>query len=197
MAIDPPSDIVLDVARAADPERSAAVARRLTNLAAGAGDVETDFASALGQAGRPSPGGSPATGAPNMRARLANVAEATNDKAGRARVQFEAVLLNSFIGEMLPKDAPEVYGQGLAGQMWRSMLADQVSRQIAGSGALGIAQRLFATHPLSASSSLMRAAGSNRTGVAETAEMSGNALSVPSGADLIDGAELFPGPKPI
>jgi Rod binding domain-containing protein len=128
---------------------------------------------------------------------LTNVNEATNDNASQARVQFEAVLLNSFVGEMLPKDAPEAYGQGLAGQMWRSMLADQVSRQIAASGALGIAQRLFATHPLSTSSSLMRATGANRIGVAETAQMSGNALSVPSGADLIDGAELFPGAKRI
>ena len=59
-------------------------------------------------------------------------------------------MLNSFVNEMLPKDAESVFGQGLAGDMWKSMLADQVSRQIAKSGALGIAKRLFAAHPLSA-----------------------------------------------
>ena len=89
-----------------------------------------------------------------MRARLADIAQAQGDKTKQAQVQFEAVLLNSFVSEMLPKDTPEAYGQGLAGDMWRSMLADQVSRKIASSGALGIGQRLFATHPMTASSSL-------------------------------------------
>ena len=57
-------------------------------------------------------------------------------------------MLNSFVGEMLPKDADGVFGQGMAGDMWRSMLAEQVSRQIAKSGAFGISKRLFATHEL-------------------------------------------------
>ena len=58
-------------------------------------------------------------------------------------------MLNSFVGELLPKDASSVFGQGTAGEMWRSMLAEQVSLQIAKSGKLGLARRLFATHELS------------------------------------------------
>src|ERR1700722_2296365 len=86
MAIDPPSDIVLDVARAADPERAAAVARRLTNLAAGTGGADADFAAALSQTGPAPPTSSPAVGTPNMRAQLANAAQASDDKTNQARV---------------------------------------------------------------------------------------------------------------
>ena len=132
-----------------------------------------------------------------MRARLANIAHAQSDKAKQAQVQFEAVLLNSFVGEMLPKDAPEAYGQGLAGDMWRSMLADQVSRKIAGSGSLGIGQRLFATHPLTASSALTHVGHPSQLGAASPAQMSANALSASSGADIADGAFLFSGAKRI
>ena len=197
MAIQPPSDIVLDVARAADPERAAAVARRLTGLAAPADatDAGADFSAALDQANpAPSTASAPIAGAFDMRARLADTAQAQSDKAKQAQVQFEAVLLNSFVSEMLPKDTPEAYGQGLAGDMWRSMLADQVSRKIASSGALGIGQRLFATHPMTASSSLTHPHPSH-LGSAEPAQMSANALSAPSAADSADGAFLFPGAR--
>jgi len=198
MAIDPPSDIVLEVAKAADPERAAAVARRLTKLAAAAGDAGADFTAALDQTSPPSVATSaPIADASDMRARLANIDQAQNQKANQARVQFEAVLLNSLVGEMLPKDAPEAYGEGLAGEMWRSMLADQVSRQIARSGSLGIGQRLFATHPLTASSSLGHAERASHAGAAAAAQMSANALSAASGADIADGAFLFRGAKPL
>jgi flagellar protein FlgJ len=231
MAIDPPSDIVLEVARAADPERAAAVARRLTKLAAPAGDPGAGFAAALGQTspatsaanatvagalgqtnprtsaasaavaaalGQTSPATSAASaGPPDIRARLTNIAHAQSDKARQAQVQFEAVLLNSFVGEMLPKDAPAAYGQGLAGEMWRSMLADQVSRKIASSGSLGIGQRLFATHPMTASSALGHAGRPSQVGAAPPAQMSANALSASSSADIADGAFLFSGAKRI
>jgi len=196
MAIQPPSDILLEVARAADPDRAAAVTRRLTNLAAASGDAGADFATALGQTSpATSAASAPIAGMPNMRASLANVAQVQSEKAKQAQVQFEALLLNSFVGEMLPKDAPEAYGQGLAGEMWRSMLADQVSRKIASSGSLGIGQRLFATHPMTASSSLGHSAHPSELGAAAPAQMSANALSASSGADFADGAFLFPGAK--
>jgi Rod binding domain-containing protein len=105
--------------------------------------------------------------------------------------------LNSFVGEMLPKDAPAAYGQGLAGDMWRSMLADQVSRKIASSGSLGIGQRLFATHPMTASSALGHAGRPSNLGAAPPAQMSANALSASSSADIADGAFLFSGAKRI
>jgi Rod binding domain-containing protein len=92
---------------------------------------------------------------------------------------------------MLPKDGSSVYGQGLSGDMWKSMLADQVARQIAKSGSLGIARRLFQAHPLSASESLERASRLDAAKANDAAQMSANALSLPSGGAYADGAFLF------
>jgi peptidoglycan hydrolase FlgJ len=197
MAIDPPSDIVLEVARAADPARAAAVAQRLNALAADVSGSGADFGAALDQVSSSRVGPAPVEGAPDMRAKLASIQLGGNDKANKVQVQFESVLLNSLVSEMLPKDAPAAYGQGLAGEMWRSLLAEKISGEIAGSGALGIGRRLFATHPLSASAALMGAARESDKGRADAAQMSANALSMASGADVSEGAFLFPAAKPL
>lgn len=189
MAIDPPSDVVLEVLKAADPARAAAATQRLSALA-GAGATETgDFSETLAQTAPPAPPS--VAGLANARSRLADAELAASDKAAKAQVDFEAVLLNGFVNEMLPKDGSATFGQGLAGDMWKSMLADQVSRQIAKSGALGIARRLFAAHPLPASESLERASRLDAAGSQGAAQMSANALSMPSGVAVSNGAFLF------
>ena len=71
-------------------------------------------------------------------------------------------MLNSFVSELLPKDTGEVFGQGMAGDMWRSMLAEQVSTQIAKSGKLGLARRLFATHEVAPQSGARWRSGQER-----------------------------------
>ena len=71
-------------------------------------------------------------------------------------------MLNSFVSELLPKDTGEVFGQGMAGDMWRSMLAEQVSTQIAKSGKLGLARRLFATHEVGLTSGARWRSGEDR-----------------------------------
>jgi hypothetical protein len=40
-----------------------------------------------------------------------------------------------------------VFGGGVAGDVWKSMLSDKIADEVAKSGALKIGQRLFATHP--------------------------------------------------
>jgi flagellar protein FlgJ len=195
MAIDASSDIVLEVAKAADPTRAAAVAQRLNALsgAAGAAGADTaDFADTLAATA------SAATSGPskaNARARLSAVADAADEKAAKVKTGFEAVMLNSFVSEMLPKDTSSVFGQGLAGDMWKSMLADQVSRQMAKTDALGIAKRLFATHPLAASDALEKAKRADVSAAASTAQMSANSLALPSGAQVDGGAVLFAAEK--
>lgn len=194
MALDPPSDIVLDVARAADPERAAAVARRLASLGASSNAAAPgfDFAAALDETRSPAAVASPRVPvAPDLRARLAELDGDSGDKAAKAEVKFEAVMLNSFISEMLPKDAPDAFGKGVAGQMWRSLLSEKIANQIAGSGALGLGQHLFATHPISATQSLSHAARADQASRAATAQSSVNALSVANGADVKDGSVLF------
>ena len=135
------------MANAADPSRASLAAQRL-NALAGSNATPADFVA------EPRPGGGARRNAPpslagaaDARSRLAEAAGGP-DKLGQAKTQFEAMMLNSFVSEMLPKDTGEVFGQGMAGDMWRSMLAEQVSTQIAKSGKLGLARRLFATHEI-------------------------------------------------
>jgi Rod binding domain-containing protein len=192
MAIDASSDIVLEVAKAADPQRAAAVAQRLNALGGGAAAEATDFADTLAATAPAVPSGPSAADA---RARFSAAAEAADEKAAKVKTGFEAVMLNSFVSEMLPKDTSSVFGQGLAGDMWKSMLADQVSRQMAKTDALGIAKRLFATHPLAASDGLEKAKRADAVAAASTAQMSANSLALPSGAEIDGGAVLFAGEK--
>ncbi len=201
MAIDASSDIVLEVAKAADPTRAAAVVQRLNALAGATGAASAtgapsaeaaDFADTLA-ATAPAVASGP-SGA-DARARFSAAAEATDEKAAKAKTGFEAVMLNSFVSEMLPKDTSSVFGQGLAGDMWKSMLADQVSRQMAKTDALGIAKRLFATHPLAAGDALEKVKRADAAAAASTAQMSANSLAAPSGAEVDDGAVLFASEK--
>jgi Rod binding domain-containing protein len=192
MPIDPASDVVLEVVNAADPARAAAAAQRLNALAGAAAAPTGDFAQTLEQT---SPSAALAAaqvaGMADARSRLADATLAASDKAAKAQVDFEAVLLNGFVNEMLPKDASATFGQGLAGDMWKSMLADQLSRQIAKSGTLGIAKRLFEAHPLSAAASLERASRFDVADAHNAAQMSANDLSLPSDVGHSDGAFLF------
>ena len=139
MAFNPRTDVILEVASAADPSRASLAAQRL-NAIAGSNAPPADFAANLDRAaGAANATPAPLPNAADARSRLAEV-PGGSDKLGQAKTQFEAMMLNSFVSEMLPKDTGEVFGQGTAGDMWRSMLADQVSTQIAKSGKLGTRQ---------------------------------------------------------
>ena len=198
MATDPSSDIVLEVAKAADPMRAAAVAQRLNSLAGAASVDGADFAQTLAATAADSASPSAAAavsaipGAADARARFAAAAADSADaRADKVKTGFESVMLNSFVSEMMPKDTESVFGQGLAGDMWKSMLADQVSRQMAKSDVLGIAKRLFSTHPLGASSALEQPRRADAGDGAAVAQMSANSLALPIGADAPSGAVLF------
>src|SRR5271166_3898299 len=184
MPFHPRTDVVLDVINAADPARASLAAERLAALARGA--PASDFAADLDRASASAANAAPPAGLADGRARLEATPDAP-DAAARVKVEFEAMMLNSFVGEMLPKDA-SVFGGGAAGDMWRSMLSEQVSRQIAKSGALGLSRRLFATHELAPHERAAHAAPH-----ADAAEMSANILSAPSAAEVVGGAFLFAG----
>lgn len=163
MAINPPSDIIADVIAAADPQRAASVEARLKSIASArpAEAFET-----VVEKTRPFVRGQEIARTP------ARVAAAPSDDASRrkqAMVEFEGNILGFLVKELLPKDQAAVAGGGQAGEMWRSMLADQVGKQIAKSGVLHLHERLFRTHPL---------AETPRQGkVVRAAQMSAEALS--------------------
>ena len=181
MAFNPRSDVVLGVLEAAEPARAQAAAERLQALGADAAPqtFAADLDRAAGASARP-------PGLADARSALAKAPDA----ASRVKVEFDAMLINSFVGEMLPKDADAVFGQGTAGDIWRSMLSEQISRQIARSGVLGLSRRLFATHDITRS-----AAWERPRETANAAQTSANPLSAPTAAEIVNGGVLFPSRK--
>lgn len=66
-------------------------------------------------------------------------------RAGRVREtadaaqKFEAFVLQTFIQDMMPKEAEGVFGSGVSGDFWRSLMAEKVAEQVAERGTIGIA----------------------------------------------------------
>jgi len=141
MAISPPSDIINDVARAADPARYQAASQKLLDGASALDGASFDDA-------MKSMGGQPlmASGVDiyTLRNSLRNDAEsASAARAQKAHQEFEAYILQTFVESMLPKDAENTYGKGNAGSIWKSMMAEQIGAQISKAGGIGIAKRLL------------------------------------------------------
>lgn len=138
MAIAPPSDLVLDVVRAADPAQvEAAQAKLKANRANFA-------ATSLAEKGA---GFGTAVDILSSAADKAGLSKATSKiKAGdipETYKQFEAVVLQNFIKNMLPTDSEAVYGKGNAGEIWKSMMAEQIGATISERGGIGIAEQMY------------------------------------------------------
>jgi hypothetical protein len=135
VAINPSSDIVLDVARAADPEKYRAAVERLARLRAAASGEGTSMPAHAPPAG--SPRGTDTRAVPVYGSPPGQLHRQLD-----AYGQFEAFVLQTFIQSMLPKNATTVFGKGSAGEFWKSMLAERLGHELARSGQVGIAQRL-------------------------------------------------------
>lgn len=57
--------------------------------------------------------------------------------------QFEGVVLQNFIKNMMPEDSEAVYGKGNAGEIWKSMMAEQIGNTISERGGIGIAEQMY------------------------------------------------------
>jgi Rod binding domain-containing protein len=122
LAISPPGDIVLDVMRAAEPDKVQAAREQLQRIAQGAAP-SASFSAALSSA----PG-------------------AKVEKSETPYQQFEAMVLGTFLQSMLPEGTESVYGEGMSGDMWKSLLAQELGDAVAARGGIGIANRLLADH---------------------------------------------------
>ena len=137
MAISPPSDLVLDVVRAADPAQvQEAQAKLKSNRAA-------FEATSLAEAGA---GFQVAVGILN-RDSAAGAVHGVSAAGGKAAVpehlrKFESMVLQNFVKSMLPTDSEEIYGKGTAGEIWRGMMAEQIGDVLAKGGGIGIAESL-------------------------------------------------------
>lgn len=57
-------------------------------------------------------------------------------------VQFEAFVLQNFVQTIMPQEATAVFGEGTAGEVWKSMLAEKIAMQVAQAGGVGIAKMI-------------------------------------------------------
>lgn len=56
--------------------------------------------------------------------------------------QFEGFVLRTFIESMLPTENSAFFGEGTAGSIWRSMMAEEIGNEIAKGGGIGIADTI-------------------------------------------------------
>lgn len=134
MSINPVSDIVMDVARAADPVKSRAAAERLSRGVATDGTSShfdqsmTDAATAPQASHNSFAGGG---------AKAIEMLPRT-DARTKAYKGLEQLVLKGLVEAMLPKETGVVFGTGTAGDIWRSFLADQLAMEVGKTVDLGI-----------------------------------------------------------
>jgi hypothetical protein len=148
VSIKPPTDIVLDVAKAADPAKALAAADRLVRMGSTGRASEIGFSDVLKQMPN-----SPETELANVRGQMtqagkeaAKISSASNPQA-KAYKALEALVLQNLVETMLPKDSEGLFGQGMAGEVWRSMLAERLGTQLSTSIDLGLAPKTTSSKP--------------------------------------------------
>lgn len=143
MSIFPATDLVSDVARAADPQRLNAAVTRLADLSSKKVRPE-EFADLVRGQAAPNASATPDV----LRAAPASVRVSTapgkiaNVRANEVTEKFEAYILQTFLQTMLPQSDQALFGRGAAGGVWRSMLAEQLGDQIARAGGVGLQKML-------------------------------------------------------
>jgi peptidoglycan hydrolase FlgJ len=132
------SDLVMDVVRAADPQEVQVAQEKLkANKAAFAATSLADAGKGFGAAVDMLDGASSKAGLGD-----------TNIRSARTEIpetyrKYEASVLQTFVANMLPKDSEEVYGKGNAGEIWKSMMAEQFADTISRNGGVGIAEQAY------------------------------------------------------
>ncbi|MEP7453712.1 rod-binding protein [Phyllobacterium sp. SB3] len=129
MAINPPSDLVLDVAMAANPQAMRTSTERLRSMSAdkvaGQMPLSSESFARLQEGMNLSGDAQPKILAPNP-----------------AFKKFEAFMLQSFVESMFAGDNQAVYGEGIAGGYWKSMMSEAIANQMASVGGIGVARML-------------------------------------------------------
>ena len=119
MAVEFPTDLILDVARAADPQNVRSVTARLDG-GASAGDPAATVSDAA-KIGRG----------------LSRVQPGKD--AQEAAKEFEALLVSNMIDTMMGETEEGFFGGGFAGNVWKSMMAEQVANQVVKTADFGVA----------------------------------------------------------
>ena len=133
MSISPPSDIVLDVARAADATHVREAAARLGATA----PVDGAFEATLATEAKPPPRASAAP--PPVPPPAAKASDAHGAPA--AYRDFEGMVLATLLESAMPQDST-LFGEGTGGSVWSSVFMQEVGKAIAANGGIGIAASL-------------------------------------------------------
>lgn len=134
MSIQTATDIILDVVRAADP----AVAQKAEAMLEAASIRKSEQAASTPAFEHQLLASADSTGISTLDSKIP-----VPDKAAESYQRFEAMILQNFIGSMLPKDSEELYGKGTAGEIWKGMMAEQLGAALAKGGGIGIAARMM------------------------------------------------------
>jgi peptidoglycan hydrolase FlgJ len=133
MSIFPATDIVSDVARAADPARVKLAIKRLEDMGGDkARPADLNFSVARAAASPP----------PHKVGAVTTI-DTSAPTAARTETlsptqKFEAFLLQGWLEALLPKEGSGIYGNGAGADVWRSMMAEQLSTQIVRAGGVGL-----------------------------------------------------------
>jgi flagellar protein FlgJ len=133
MSIFPATDIISDVARAADPGTVKLAIKRLEDIGGEkARQVDLAFSEAESSVA-------------TLRGKAQSVTRIDTSAATATRVEtlsptqkFEAFLLQGWLDVILPKEGSGVYGSGAGTGIWRSMMAEQLATQIVRAGGVGL-----------------------------------------------------------
>lgn len=111
---------------------TAAAAKPAAAQAGRAADVTADFSAALDAVG------APAGSVASMSRPIAPLVD-HKSRVAPPLEQFEGFVLRSFVESMLPSEASSYFGSGTAGEVWRSMMAEEIGNELARGGGIGIA----------------------------------------------------------
>ena len=164
MSVQPLSDLVIDVVKAADATRSREVINKLHEMASG--DASTFAAELSKAANRPAnepadrgaadktaallPAGMAFSGATLTGLRNAHAltqrhsvtsAQPSVPVPAASLRKFEGMMLSQFVDAMMPAQKG-VFGAGLAGSTWKSLLTEKLGNRIADAGGIGMATRV-------------------------------------------------------
>ncbi len=138
MSINPVSDIVLDVAMAANPAKYQAAVEKLSTGGTLSQVQSGSFESTLKNTAARMPEAWKNSGVSSLATSRALHQTNTSTKAYKG---LEQLVLKNLVENMLPKDSPALFGSSTAGDIWRSMLADQLASEIGNAVDLGSTPR--------------------------------------------------------
>jgi len=153
VSISPPSDIVLDVAKAADPQKYRAAMERLVKVSGGSpAEPETSVAAAIDEVAAKANRSEASAAAGNVKPlpdqtapgknQLGALPARTAEQQSNPYEEFEAFFLRTFVESMLPKEAESLFGSGPGSDIWKSMLAEHMANELARGTTFGIAEQI-------------------------------------------------------